>query len=207
MRGIQILCPASRAGVTARAVASSWAGPVRNWTGSLRTRVAWMASGNCRAGRVTARKDVDAAGADGGDGRVGVEEGHDVEFDPGMCAVEVARQSGRREASADHIDAQRTAAGPHGGRRPFRGPEEITGMGQERLPVDGEVGSARGAGEQPYAEAFLQRGDALGDGLLRDRQPGGGLPEPPGVDDGDEGAPGMELRAHANQPSRHNLWL
>ena len=68
-------------------------------------------------------------------------------------------------------------------------------MGQERLPIDGELGSARSAGEQPHTEVLLQRGDALGDGLLSDRQPGGGFLELPPVRDGDEGAHGIEIHA------------
>ncbi|WP_315987530.1 hypothetical protein [Actinomadura sp. HBU206391] len=67
----------------------------------------------------------------------------------------------RCEPPADHVDAQRAAAGPHGGGCPLFGLEEIAGMGQERLPVDGELGSARRAGEQPHPEVLLQRGDAF----------------------------------------------
>ena len=59
-------------------------------------------------------------------------------------------------------------------------------------------GAARRAGEQPHAEVLLQRGDALGDGLLGDRQLGGGLLELPRVRDGDEGAHGVEI--HAGRP-------
>lgn len=68
-------------------------------------------------------------------------------------------------------------------------------MRQERLPVDGEPGSARAAGEQPHTEVLLQRGDALGDGLLGDRQVGGGFLESPPVHYGDEGAHGIEIHA------------
>jgi hypothetical protein len=75
-----------------------------------------------------------------------------------MRAVEVAQQTCWCELSADHVDAHRAAAGPHGGGCPLFGLEEIAGVGQERLPVDGELGSARGAGEQPHAEVLLQRG-------------------------------------------------
>ena len=89
---------------------------------------------------------VDRPGPDGGDGRVGVEQGHDVELDLGMRAVEVAQQTGRREPPADHVDAQRAAAGPHGSGRPLLGLEEVAGVRQERLPVDGEPGSARACG-------------------------------------------------------------
>ncbi|MEN3266341.1 MAG: hypothetical protein V7646_3235, partial [Pseudonocardia sp.] len=66
-------------------------------------------------------------------------------------------------------------------------------MGQERLPVDGELGSARSAGEQPQTEVLLQRGDARGDGLLGDRQRGGGFLELARVRGGDEGAHGIEI--------------
>ena len=54
--GIQIRCPAGWAGVTSRAAASRWPGPVRSWTGSSRTRTAWTPAGSSRAGRMTARK-------------------------------------------------------------------------------------------------------------------------------------------------------
>jgi hypothetical protein len=141
---------------------------------------------------------VDRAGPDRGDGRVGVEEGHDIEFGSGMRAVEVAQQAGRREPPADHVDAQRAAAGAHRSGGPLFGLQEIARVRQERLPVDGEPGSARGAGEQPHAEVLFQRGDALGDGLLGDRQVVGGLAELACVRDGDEGAHGIEI--HADLP-------
>ena len=48
------------------------------------------------------------------------------------------------------------------------------------------------------AEVLLQRGDALGDGLLGDRQRGGGVLELAGVGGGDEGADGVEV--HADEP-------
>jgi hypothetical protein len=52
---------------------------------------------------------------------------------------------------------------------------------------------ASGAGEQPDAEVAFQGGDALGDGLLRDRQVGRGVLELAGVRDGDECAHGIEI--------------
>ena len=60
-------------------------------------------------------------------------------------------------------------------------------------------GAARGAGEQPHAEVALQRGDALGDGLLGDRQLGGGVLELARVGGGDEGPDGVEI--HADHPT------
>ena len=71
---------------------------------------------------------------------VGVEQRHDVELDLGVRAVEVAQQARRRDPPADHVDAQRAAAGAHGGGRALRGPQQFAGVGQERLPVDGELG-------------------------------------------------------------------
>ena len=65
-----------------------------------------------------------------------VEQGHDVELDPGMRAVEVAQQAAGREPPADHVDAQRAAAGPHRGGGPLLGPQELAGVRQERLPVE-----------------------------------------------------------------------
>ena len=123
---------------------------------------------------------------------------HDVEFGPGMGAVEVAQQAGRGELPADHVDAQGAAAGPDGGGGPLFGEQQVAGVRQERLPVDGELGSARRAGEQPHPEVLLQRGDALGDGLLGDRQIGGGLGELARVRDRDERAHGIEI--HADRP-------
>jgi hypothetical protein len=71
-------------------------------------------------------------------------------------------------------------------------------VGQERLPVDGELGAARSAGKQPHTEVLLQRGDALGDGLLGDRQLNGRFLELPRVRDGDEGPHSIEI--HADRP-------
>jgi hypothetical protein len=66
------------------------------------------------------------------------------------------------------------------------------------MPVDGEPGPARGAGEQPYGQVLLQPGDALGDGLLGDRQVRGGVLELAGVHDGDERAHSIEI--HTDRP-------
>lgn len=65
---------------------------------------------------------VDRAGPDRVDGRVGVEEGHHVQLDLGLRAMEVTQQGGRGEPSADHVDAQRAAARTHGGERALLGP-------------------------------------------------------------------------------------
>jgi len=81
---------------------------------------------------------------------------------------------------------------------PLLGLQQGTGVRQERLAVRGEPDAARGAAEQPHAQVPLQAGDALGDGLLGDRQLGGGLGKLPGVADGDERADGLEI--HANRP-------
>ncbi len=138
---------------------------------------------------------VDRTGPDGGDGRLDVEQHHHVELDLGVRAVEAAHQARLRAARGDHVDAQRTAAGADGRDRALSDPEQFAGVGQERLPVDGELGAARGAGEQPHAEVAFQRGDALGDGLLGDRQLGGGLLELPRVGGRDEGPDGVEVHA------------
>ncbi|MEV4473100.1 hypothetical protein [Nonomuraea sp. NPDC049504] len=74
-------------------------------------------------------------------------------------------------------------------------------MRQERLTVDGELGAARCADEQPYAEGAFQGGDPLGDGLLGDPQLGGGLLELARVGGGHEGAYGVEVHAVTVQPS------
>lgn len=108
---------------------------------------------------------------------------------------------------ADHVDAQGPAARPYRGGRPFRGSQEIAGVRQERLAVDGEPGTARSAGEQPGAEVLLQRGDPLGHGLLGDGQPVGGLLEAPRVRHGDEGAYGVEIHAGSLGRPVHNLRL
>lgn len=93
--------------------------------------------------RERAEGGVDRAGPECVDGRVGVEEGDDVELDVGVRAVEGAQQFGRREAAADDVDAQGAAARPYRSCRPFRGPEQFAGVGQERLSVDAEAGTAR----------------------------------------------------------------
>jgi hypothetical protein len=63
-----------------------------------------------------------------------------------MRVVGVAQQACRGDAPADHVDPQRAVAGTHRGGRLLPGLEGAAGMRQERLPVDGEPGSARGAG-------------------------------------------------------------
>lgn len=152
-----------------------------------------MSTGRGRPGATTAEGRVDLTGPDGGDGRLDVEQPHHVEVDLGVRAVEAAHQARRRAARGDHVDAQRTAAGAHGRDRALGDAQQLARVGQERLPVDGELGAARGAGEQPHAEVALQRGDALGDGLLGDRQLGGGLLELARVGGGDEGPDGVEV--------------
>jgi hypothetical protein len=113
-------------------------------------------------------------------------------------AVEAAQQARGRELPADHVDAQSPAPGTHGGGRPGLGLEKIAGVRQERLPVGGEPGPAGRAGEQAHAEVLLQPGDALGDGLLGDRQIRGGVLELARVGDRGEGAHGIEI--HADRP-------
>ncbi len=123
----------------------------------------------------------------------GVEQGHHVELGLGVRAVEVAQQAGRAEPPPDHVDAQVAAAGTHRGGGPLRGLEELAGMRQERVAVGGQLDPARHAHEQLRADALLQRGDALGDGLLGDGQAVGGFGELARIGDGDEGAHGLEL--------------
>ncbi len=113
-----------------------------------------------------------------------------------MRAVEVAQQARGGEPPADHIDAERAAAGTHRGGGPLLSPKEIAGAGQEGLPVGGELGAARGAGEQPHTQVLLQRGDPLGHGLLGDRQIRRRFLELARVRDGGEGAHGIEIHAH-----------
>lgn len=107
--------------------------------------------------------------------------------------MEVAEQAGRGESSADDVDAQRAVAGPDGGVGPRLGAQQFAGVRQERPPVDGRFGPARGPREEPYAYGPLQRGDPLGDGLLGDRQLHGGVLETARVHDGHEGAHSVEI--------------
>ena len=199
MPGIQIRCPASWASVTVRADGEFVGRPGQELVGLVEDPGGPDAVGELPRGHGDGPEGgVDGAGPDRGDGRVGVEQGHHVEFGLGMRAVEAAQQRGRRDPPADHVDAQRAAAGPDRGGGPLLGLEEIAGVRQERLPVHGELGAARRPGEQPHAEVLLQRRDPLGDGLLGDRQLGGGLGKLPGVADGNERADGLEI--HANRP-------
>jgi hypothetical protein len=112
-----------------------------------------------------------------------------------LGSMGIAQQTGWGELPADHVDAQRPAGGAHGGGGPLFGLEEIAGIRQERLPIQGELGSASRAGEQPDTDVALQRGDALGYGLLGDRDISGGLLELPRVRDGHEGVHGIEVHA------------
>lgn len=84
-------------------------------------------------------------------------------------------------------------AGPDGGERPRLGAQQIAGGRQERPPVDGQFGPARGPREEPYADGPLQRGDPLGDRLLGDRQLHGRVLEAARVRDGHEGAHSVEI--------------
>ena len=133
-----------------------------------------------------------------GDGRAGIEQGHHVEFGAWMRPVEVAQQACCPQPPGDHVDAQRAAAGTHRGGRPLLGLQETAGVRQEGLPVDGELGAARRAGEQWHAEVLLQRGDPLGHRLLCNRQIGGGPGELARVRGGHERAHGIEV--HADRP-------
>jgi hypothetical protein len=142
---------------------------------------------------------VDRAGRDRGDGRVRVEQaGHDLEPQPRLRIVEVTQQAGGGDPRVDHVDAQRAAARPDGVRGPLLGQQEGAGVRQERLPVRGEPGSARRPAEQPHGQVALEPGDALGDGLLGDRQVGGRVLELTRVGGGHESAHGIEL--HADRP-------
>ncbi len=147
-----------------------------------------------------AERGVDLTGPDGGDGRLDVEQHEHVEVDLGVRVVEAAHQARRGAARGDDVDAQWAAAGVHGRDRAFGDAQQFAGVGQERLPVDGELGAARGAGEQPDTEGALQRGDAFGDGLLGDPQLGGCLLKLPRVGGGDEGPDGVEIHADTLRP-------
>ncbi len=84
------------------------AGPVSRWTGSSNTRTAAM-SPESRAGS-TARNDASTdPDVIGFEGRVGVEERHDVEFDLGARAMEPA-QHGRRSEPPSDQPSTRSAA-------------------------------------------------------------------------------------------------
>lgn len=143
---------------------------------------------------------VDRPRLDGG-GRgmdVGV-EGHDVQLDLRMRTVEVLQQHRRCGPSTVDVDAEGAPSGAYGCVGPRLHPEQFPGMGQERLAVDRELGAASRAGEQPYLQILLQRGDALGHGLLGDRQHGGRVLELAGIRGGDEGTDGIEI--HGPHPS------
>ncbi|MDH6188131.1 hypothetical protein M2168_001163 [Streptomyces sp. CZ24] len=112
--------------------------------------------------------------------------------------MEAAQQARQRELPPDHVDAQRPAARPHRGDGPLGGLEQSAGVGKERLPVDGEPCSPRVPDQEPDPELLLQRSDALGHRLGRDRQIGGGVLELAGVHDGHEGTHGGDV--HAGHP-------
>ena len=112
--------------------------------------------------------------------------------------MEVPQEGGGRDPPGDHVDAQGPAAGSQRGRGALLDPQQLAGVGQERLPVGGQPRASRRAREQPHADAALERGDALGHRLLGERELGGGELELPGVGDGDERADGIEI---------HNRWL
>ena len=115
-----------------------------------------------------------------------------------MRAVEAAHKAGRGEPAAHHVDAQRAVAQAYGGHGLFRGLQQVTGVGQESLALGGEPRAARSPGEQPHSQFLLQRGDALGDGLLGDRQVHGCFLELACGRYRDEGAHRSEI--HANRP-------
>jgi hypothetical protein len=113
-----------------------------------------------------------------------------------MRAVEAAQQFGGGELTSDHVHAQRAAPGAHRGGGPFLGLQQMAGVRQERLPVDGEPGAARGPGEQPHAQVLFQRGDPLGHRLLRHRQVVGGGGELARARDRGKGAHRIEIHGH-----------
>jgi hypothetical protein len=135
-----------------------------------------------------------ACGDRGRGGRdVGIAEGHDIEFDIGVGRVEVAQQPRGRDATADHIDAQRAASRAHRGFGAFSGADHGAGVRKERLPVDGELHAPRGPGEQPDSELLLQDADAFGDRLLSDRQVDRGEGELSRLLRGEEGPDSVDI--------------
>jgi hypothetical protein len=72
-----------------------------------------------------------------------------------MHAVEVLQKHCWRDPPVDDIDAESAPTGAHGGVGPFFYAQEFTGVGQERLTVDGELGSAGRASEQAHIQVFL----------------------------------------------------
>jgi hypothetical protein len=76
---------------------------------------------------------------------------------------------------------------------------------EERPAVLGELRPGAGAEEQPDAEVGLQLRDALGDGLLADRQAVRRLAEVPVLGDGHEGPDRAEIEVQRSLPS--DVWL
>jgi hypothetical protein len=73
---------------------------------------------------------VDRSGLDSGDGCVGVGiQGHDIQLDVGMHAVEVLEKHRWRDPPVDDIDAQRAPARTDGGISPLLLPGEVHGRG------------------------------------------------------------------------------
>ncbi len=107
--------------------------------------------------------------------------------------MEGVQRGGRRGPAVEDVDAQRASYRPDGLLRLLRDLEQLAGVREERVPVDTQLGAARGSDEQPYAEIPLQRRDALGHRLLRDAQLIGGGLELTGVRRDHERPHGLEV--------------
>ena len=175
-------------------------GPVRSWSGSSSTRTDSMSSGRGRPGAATARKVASIVPARQRRSTA-VSMSNSVTTSSSISGC--ARWKPRiRPAGAIRAAITSTRSGRRPGRTDAsaRSATRSSSRAWGRNACPSMVSSAPrgGAGEQPHAEVLLQRGDALGDGLLGDRQVGGGFLELARVRDGDEGAYGFEI--HADPP-------
>jgi MFS family permease len=122
-------------------------------------------------------RGVDATLDDGGERPLdgGVRQHHDVQVHPRILLVEGVEPGRGRDPTVEHVHPQRPPAGPHGGRRAVRGPQQLPGVGEEGLPLDAERRAPPGPREQSHTERAFQRCDPLRDGLLTDPElvPGG----------------------------------
>ncbi|CAM5621535.1 hypothetical protein SALBM311S_04866 [Streptomyces alboniger] len=127
-----------------------------------------------QCGRVgdRAERGVDIACLHGGNRHVRVVdlEGHHVEVGFGMRPPIVVQDDGLRGAQAENVDPKGPRTRSDRGDGAVDARDDVPGVREESLAVEGQLDSSGGAGEQPDVELPLEGRDPLRHGLLRDAE-------------------------------------